>query len=328
MVLAALLPLVACTSESDDIPPCPEVKPSGATVAGLAGRIAYHSLAGGGGHCSSLIVVNADGSGRRRLIPPDVYVTSAQWSPDGSRIAFTGACGQGQSEVCVVNADGSGLRAVTGSGGYNADPAWSPDGRRIAFSRPEESLGPHDLYVVDADGTGEVRLTTGPDSESSASWTADGQSLVYAHRFGTEQLRIIKATGGPSTELARGGTVNQTPAVSRDGTRVAFSSNRSGKGESAYGRKIRATPGGELMPPATGAHDIYVVGIDGRGLTRLTDDDSGNYSPVWSPDDGHIAFTSDRDGRQEVYVMTADGRAQARLTHHPEDGAGVDSWTR
>ena len=49
---------------------------------------------------------------------------------------------------------------------------------------------------------------------------------------------------------------------------------------------------------------------------------------MWSPDDRYIAFTSDRDGRQEVYVMGADGGGQTRLTNHPEDGAGVESWTR
>lgn len=193
--------------------------------------------------------------------------------------------------------------------------------------RNDERLGPYDLYVMNADGTGEVRLTSDAVDQRGPSWTPDGQSLVYTLRTGTEQLQVINATGGPSTPLSPGGTVNQTPAVSHDGKRVAFSSNRSEKGESAYGQSVRQTPGGELLPPPTGAHDIYVVGIDGGGLTRLTNDDSGNYHPVWSPDDRHIAFTSDRDGRQEVYVMGADGSGQTRLTNHPEDGAAVEPWT-
>jgi hypothetical protein len=63
--------------------------------------------------------------------------------------------------------------------------------------------------------------------------------------------------------------------------RIAFSSNRAGKEDPAYGREVYASPGGKLLPPATGAPDVYVVGIDGRGLARLTDGASATYGPVW-----------------------------------------------
>jgi Tol biopolymer transport system component len=39
--------------------------------------------------------------------------------------------------------------------------------------------------------------------------------------------------------------------------------------------------------------------------------------PTWSPDGTKIAFTSTRDGNEEVYVMNADGSGQTNLTNHP-----------
>ncbi len=60
--------------------------------------------------------------------------------------------------------------------------------------------------------------------------------------------------------------------------------------------------------------DIYLVGADGRGLTRLTSDPARDWLPSWSPDGTRIAFTSDRDGNDEIYVMAADGRGVTRLT--------------
>ena len=227
-----------------------------------------------------------------------------------------------------MNADGTGLRPVTSNPGFNIDPVWSPDGRRIAFSRGEMNTGPGDIYIINVDGTGETRLTTEAGHERGPSWSPDGQFIVYTGVEGTEQLKLVRATGGAPRVLAQGGTVNQTPAFSHDGRRIAFSSNRAGKGESAHGRDVRAAPGGALLPPASGAHDIYVVGVNGDGLSRVTSDASGSYAPTWSPDDRHLLFTSDRDGRQELYVMAADGSGQSRLTNHPEDGAGGASWTK
>ena len=55
------------------------------------------------------------------------------------------------------------------------------------------------------------------------------------------------------------------------------------------------------------------------GLTRLTDSSDPDGLPAWSPDGSRIAFTSVRDGNEELYVMNADGSGITRLTDDSGD---------
>ena len=96
-------------------------------------------------------------------------VTSPQWSPDGTRIAFTNGSRQ-QRGIWVMNADGSGLARLTTPDRplLDHDFAWAPDGSAIAFTRGTYTdagkLG--DVYIVPVTG-GEPRLLI---SDSIADW--------------------------------------------------------------------------------------------------------------------------------------------------------------
>jgi TolB protein len=111
-----------------------------------------------------MYVVNADGSGQRRLNTltfrgrPDGG--SAAWSPDGQMILVTryepGSRGK-RSDIYVVNADGSGEQKLTERG---HDPRWSPDGEKISFVSSRD--GNDEIYVMNADGTGQVNVSQNP----------------------------------------------------------------------------------------------------------------------------------------------------------------------
>ena len=66
-----------------------------------------------------------------------------------------------------------------------------------------------------------------------------------------------------------------------------------------------------------GDFEIYVIDPDGGGLTRLTDNETDDLSPTWSPDGERLAFVSYRDGNAEIYTSNEDGGSQTRLTNNP-----------
>jgi len=119
-------------------------------------------------------VMNADGSGQRRLTRNGARNFAPAWSPDGQRIAFE-RISHGESEIehdprwgscpswCdtaltfevhVTNADGSGQQRLTPHG---AKRGWSPDGRTIAFVSKRD--GNAEIYVMNADGSEQRNLT-------------------------------------------------------------------------------------------------------------------------------------------------------------------------
>jgi Tol biopolymer transport system component/CubicO group peptidase (beta-lactamase class C family) len=61
--------------------------------------------------------------------------------------------------------------------------------------------------------------------------------------------------------------------------------------------------------------DIYRIGADGTGETRLTSHAAMDLPYSWSPDGERVAFHSDRDLNFEIYTMAADGSDVRRLTH-------------
>ena len=66
-------------------------------------------------------------------------------------------------------------------------------------------------------------------------------------------------------------------------------------------------------------YEIYALGVDGGGQSRLTNNFSIDREPSVSRDGNRIAFVSNRDGNSEIYVMNADGSNQTRLTNNPAD---------
>ena len=147
-----------------------------------------------------LAVVNADGTGFRRLTTGDD--STPAWSPDGRRIAFVRFTDGGYYTLMTINADGTRPRKVTDDA-YNAfTPAWSPDGRRIAF----DAEPGNDIYVVDPDGANLVNLTrTAKPIDENPSWSPDGRVIAFESRpsstRGAIAIHTIRVMG-PDTGIS------------------------------------------------------------------------------------------------------------------------------
>jgi Tol biopolymer transport system component len=121
-------------------------------------KIAFRSGREGSGE---IYVVNADGSGLRRLTRNPASDGGPMWSPDGRKILFQRFRG-GNSDIYVMNADGGGQRNLTPEVrpariARDSSPTWSPDGRRIAFVSERDNT--REIYVMNADGSRKRNLT-------------------------------------------------------------------------------------------------------------------------------------------------------------------------
>jgi Tol biopolymer transport system component len=200
----------------------------------------------------NIYVMNADGSGQRRLTPTlrrRPWIELA-WSPDWKKIAFVGS-DLGAPDIFVINADGSGLLNVTNTVTTSFDFVWSPDGRRIAYL--EGSPGGAPLTVVNADGTGKHPLT-GPVMVDLGlpSWSPDGRTIAFTGRGGTGRggIYTVHADGTGLRKLTHGPGGNVDPRWSPDGRRILFFSFRD--------------------DPAHRASDLFVMNADGSGQRNLT----------------------------------------------------------
>ena len=82
-------------------------------------------------------------------------------------------------------------------------------------------------------------------------------------------------------------------------------------------RDVKISPdGSQLLFTYKG--DIYKVATKGGDAIRLTTMDSYESTPIWSPDGNTIAFTSDRNGGQDIFTMNANGGKATRITFSSE----------
>ncbi len=166
------------------------------------------------------------------------------------------------------------------------------EGRPLANSGASK-----EIHIMDYDGQNVRRITVNRSLNLGPTWGPDGRTLAYssyADRY--PDIYVATLDGRPPSRPAKGTEIvhNQGPAISPDGNRLAFVSNRAGQGN----------------------NDIWVVNRDGSGLTNLTPNTpkSMEGAPTWAPGGNQLAFTSDRTGINQIYLMEADGTGVQRLT--------------
>jgi Tol biopolymer transport system component len=185
---------------------------------------------------------------------------------------------------------------------------WLPDGNELVFNQGGGGwFAGRRLFRMKLDG-GEPQ-EVGEAGDHAAAITIRGTRVVYLHAR-THPASIWRSPGrrlAPSDrdpeELITSSGVDDSPAFSPDGTRVAFTSYRGG------------------------APNIWVANSDGTDPVQLTHHSSQSGTPNWSPDGRWIVFDSDESGNWDLWVVSAEEGAPRQLTMDPS-AENLGSWSR
>jgi TolB protein len=168
---------------------------------------------------------------------------------------------------------------------------------RLAFGITVD--GNTDVYSVLPNGRALRRLTDDPGSDICPAYSADGKWIAWCAATG---IWLMKQNGSEKRQLT---TFGAFPDISPDGTKVVFSGAPSGSSNG----------------------DVWVVGLDGGNLTRLTTASTPDRLPAWSPDGSKIVFESNRTGIFQLWRMDADGSKQEQLTFDNASKDQVPDWS-
>ncbi|MBX2799208.1 MAG: hypothetical protein KTR31_16155 [Myxococcales bacterium] len=206
-----------------------------------------------------------------------------------------------------------------------------------------------DLFSVRPDGT-ERRLLTSflGDVEAHQPTPSDGVTIFYLQldEVGSTRHSLWRMElDGSNHELVHVADGLSAPAVSPDGSRVAYSDRDIHVLALATGKvtQLTDTPALEDDPSwspdgtriafmrldfGKAASRIWVMDADGSNAAELTDHPGNEISPAWSPDGTQIAYASDRGrvpfdldpiGDFELHIVNADGTADRFVTNNTHD---------
>jgi hypothetical protein len=197
-------------------------------------------------------------------------------------------------EIHVAYADGS--EAVSITPGFA--PAWSPNGSTLAFGWLD--CGYYYYFPCTKRGlaalnsqTGAFVILTNDSTDSDPAWRPTDGAVIAFDRSSKLYLMTATIAFTSVSQLVTPQAVLKAtqPSWSPDATKLAFSCEME-----------------------DGWSDICVIGADGSGLVRLTNDSSADASPAWSPDGNQIAFsTSDGAGSSQIALVASTGSAITRL---------------
>ena len=230
------------------------------------------------------------------------------------RIAFMRPDASDHWQVWSAGPRLTGAKRLTAGLADSGWPAWSPDGTKIAFdsSRGDldhrDSTAINDVFTMSPDGSDVTKLTDSVGASADAAWSPDGSLIAFdadrGDRSSKQGIYTMRSDGSGLrrvTTLPSGYEYDLAPRFSPDGTRLVFI---------RYRGKECSQPFCPSEHPA-----LFIVGVDGTGLRRLTSFTIHPGDADWSPDGKRIVFEAYPTGPYaDIYVISANGRNLRNLT--------------
>jgi dipeptidyl aminopeptidase/acylaminoacyl peptidase len=210
----------------------------------------------------------------------DRSASSPRWSPDNRHLAFLAAPEDGEDQVWTLFREGGEAVMVTDTASGVDDYAWSPDGKRM-------------VLVVEDPTTVQLAVAKGEKKpENPPPWVITRRQFKLDYVGYLDNLRthlhVLDVASKKTIQITSGDYDDTEPDWSPDGTRIAFTSNRSEDPDSNYNT------------------DIWVVAADttdkGQTLIQVTTNPGADASPDWSPNGEWIAHVATTDVDANVYA--------------------------
>ena len=281
-------------------------------------------------------------------------ISGLQVSPDGNWIAYVLTSvdtvkDKRISHIWMVSRDGAQNVQLTNSPEGESQPRFSPDGRYISFVAKRGEDKQSQVYLLDRRGGEGIKATDLKGDLSDYRWSPDGKKLLlvvkdpdhsdtaktkirtpyvidryrfkqdyagyldrrarHLYLFDIANKKLDTLTSGPYDEVQ--------PALSSDGSQIAFVSNRTED------------------PDRNENTDIYVMDAKaGAPVKKLTSWPGTDSSPEWSPDGARIAYlqsSSDENftmyGETYLAVISKDGGTPSLLSKPVDRSVGNLHWT-
>lgn len=181
------------------------------------------------------------------------------------------------------------------------EATFTADGAAYAFV---QSRGNLNMKLVIRDGGREAVFDPGGGFAAvrRPGFHPRGERVCFAIPATTGQEIASVGRDGKDRRTLTAGGINNWPAYSPDGSRIAFSSSRDG------------------------SFDLYVMAADGTAVRRVIALDGMQARPAWSPDGRRLAFTWNRGGVYEIHAVNADGTGLVKLFGGAER-SDYPTWT-
>jgi dipeptidyl aminopeptidase/acylaminoacyl peptidase len=238
-------------------------------------------------------MVPANGGEAIPLTAERVSSSHPRWSPDGKYLAFLSVRNVGKTQVWLLNRLGGEAQKLTDTPQDVSDFDWSPDSSRLVLvlrdPRPEE--------LEEAKNKGKEKEKDAAEKEKKTKtpkpWVIDRlqfkrDTVGYLDHRRTH-LYVFELASKSLTQVSSGDFDDEEPTWSPDGTRIAFTSNRS-----------------QPDPDRTYNSDIWIVSASNKEKdshpTQVSVNPGEDHQAAWSPDGEWIAYTSQLEPKLFQYA--------------------------